>query len=104
VDAAKQGDPAVLSAFEETGKYIGMGVANLINIFNPQRVVLGGYLSPVYPLIMETINAVVQERALKWSREATEIVIANCGSDASLMGAIATIYDHVLSYPTYSFS
>lgn len=104
VEAAKQGDPAVRSAFEETAKYIGMGLANLINIFNPRRVVLGGYLSPIYPFILKTIHSVVQERALKWSSEATDIVVASCGSDASLMGAIATIYDHVLNYPTYAFT
>lgn len=99
VDAAQAGDPVASSVLHETSTYIGIGLANLINVLNPQRVVLGGYLSPAYPAMLEEINAVVQDRALKWAWEASEIVIAQYGSDASLMGAIATIYNHVLSFP-----
>ena len=99
VEAAEQGDEVARKALQETGKYIGLGIANLVNVFNPHQVVLGGYLSPAYEMMLSEIVSVVQERALKWSWEASEIVIAEYGSDASLMGAIATIYDHVLSFP-----
>jgi glucokinase-like ROK family protein len=99
VEAAQNGDEVVRNAFLETGRYIGLGVANLINVLNPEQVILGGYLSPIYPFILPEIKAVVQDRALRWSWEATEIKIAQYGSDASLMGAIATIYDHALSFP-----
>ena len=99
VEAAQAGDPVAASVLRETSTYIGIGLANLINVLNPQRVVLGGYLSPAYPAMLEEIKAVVRDRALKWAWEAAEIVIAQYGSDASLMGAIATIYNHVLSFP-----
>jgi glucokinase-like ROK family protein len=99
VQAAQSGDNVAAGALHETATFIGIGLANLINVLNPQRVVLGGYLSPAYPAMLEEINAVVRDRALKWSWEAAEIVIAQYGSDASLMGAIATIYNHVLSFP-----
>jgi glucokinase-like ROK family protein len=104
VQAAEKGDQAALVALQETGRYIGIGLANLINVFNPQRVVLGGYLNPAYGMMLPGIRKEVSERALRWSREATEIIIAQYGSDASLMGAIATIYNHVLSFPTEVFA
>ncbi|RPI22420.1 MAG: ROK family protein, partial [Chloroflexota bacterium] len=99
VEAATQGDRVALAALDETSWYIGLGVANLINVLNPKLVVLGGYLSPAYPLMLPKIKTVVEERALRWSWENADIVIAQHGSDASLMGAIATIYEHALSFP-----
>ncbi len=99
VEAAQAGDQVAKEVLSETSTYIGIGLANLINVLNPQRVVLGGYLCPAYPAMLQEITAVVQDRALKWSWEAADIVIAQHGIDASLMGAIATIYNHVLSFP-----
>lgn len=99
VEAAEKGDEATRNALSETAQLIGLGLADLVNILNPRRVVLGGYLSPLYPLMLPEIESVVQDRALRWTREACDIAIAEHGSDASLMGTIATIYDHVLSFP-----
>ncbi|MBN2048282.1 MAG: ROK family transcriptional regulator [Anaerolineaceae bacterium] len=99
VEAAENGDPVAEAILNSTSDYIGLGLANLINLLNPQRVVLGGYLCPAYPRMLKTISDVVQNRALRWTRDASEIVIAQYGSDASLMGAIATIYNHALSFP-----
>lgn len=104
VAAAAKGDLAARGALDETSRYIGIGIASLINTLNPKRVVLGGYLSPAYPYMLPKIQSVVHDRALRWPREAAEIVIAQYGSDASLMGAIATIYDHVLTFPTEAFA
>ncbi len=99
VNAALAGDPVAKCVLYETSTYIGLGLANLINILNPERVVLGGYLTPAYPYMLDEINMVVKKRALRWAWEAANIVVADLGSDASLMGAIATIYDHVLAFP-----
>ncbi len=99
VESAMRGEQAALRALDETAHYLGIGIANLINIFNPQKIVLGGYLTPAYELMLPHIRNVVQARALRWSSESSQIVVAQYGSDASLMGAIATIYNHVLSFP-----
>lgn len=99
VEAAQQGDKLSQKMIHETGEFIGLGLANLINILNPQQVVLGGYLSPAYPLMLQDIKDSVQEHALQWAWQDTDITVAQFGSDASLMGAFTTIYDHVLSYP-----
>ena len=99
VEAAAQGDAVARAALEETGRYLGIGLANLINALNPQRIVFGGILTLAHEFLMPVIEAVIRERALRWSRETAELVIATHGSDACVMGGIATVYHHVLSEP-----
>jgi glucokinase-like ROK family protein len=103
VEAARKGDQVALTAFEETGSYLGIGLANLINTFNPQKVVLGGYVTQAYEFLLPVIQKTVQERALRWPREAAEIVVATYLNDASLMGAVATVYGQILSNPNQAF-
>jgi glucokinase-like ROK family protein len=103
VEAARQGDRVALEAFEETGYYLGVGLANLINTFNPQKVVLGGYVTQANEFLYPVIQKTVQERALRWPREAADIVVATYLNDASLMGAVATVYGKILSNPNQAF-
>ena len=103
VEAARKGDRVALDSFEETGYYLGVGLANLINTFNPQKVVLGGYVTQAYEFLLPVIQKTVQERALRWPREAADIVVATYLNDASLMGAVATVYSQILSNPNQAF-
>jgi glucokinase-like ROK family protein len=103
VEAARKGDRVALDSFEETGYYLGVGLANLINTFNPQKVVLGGYVTQAYEFLLPVIQKTVQKRALRWPREAADIVVATYLNDASLMGAVATVYSQILSNPNQAF-
>jgi glucokinase-like ROK family protein len=103
VEAARKGDQVALDSFEETGYYLGVGLANLINTFNPEKVVLGGYVTQAYEFLLPVIQKTVQERALRWPREAADIVVATYLNDASLMGAVATVYSQILSNPNQAF-
>jgi len=102
VEAARAGDAVARAALEQTGRYLGIGLANLINALNPQRVVFGGILSLAHEFLLPVIDVVVKERALRWARETAEIVIAAYGADACVMGGVATVYHHVLSQPRAS--
>jgi glucokinase-like ROK family protein len=99
VEAAHKGDRVALASLEETGYFLGVGLANLINTFNPEKVVLGGYVTQAYEFLLPVIQKTVQERALRWPREAADIVVATYLNDASLMGAVATVYGQILSNP-----
>ncbi len=99
VDAARSGDLVARAALDETGRYLGIGLANLINALNPQRVVFGGILSLGREFLLPVIREVVQQRALRWSRETTEIVIAAYGDSACVMGGVATVFHHILAQP-----
>jgi glucokinase-like ROK family protein len=100
VQAAGDGDVVALAALEETGHWLGIGIANLVNALNPERVVFGGTLSLAYEYLLPVVKEVVASRALRWSNETAEIVIAEHGPDACVIGGIAAIYRQILSNPT----
>jgi len=100
VEAAYGGDQVACNALEETGYWLGLGIANLMNALNPQRVVIGGTLSLAKECLMPVIRDVVKQRALPWVAETAEIMIAEHGADACVIGGIATVYQKILSQPT----
>ena len=71
---------------ERTGKYIGTGVASVINLLNIERIVLGGGVMDAGPLILNPIIQEVKRRAFLRCFEATEIVAAKLGPDAAPIG------------------
>ena len=97
VEAARDGDAVALNALGETGQWLGIGIANLINGFNPHGVVLGGNLSLAHEYLMPEIETVVKQRALSRSLEKCDIVIGEYGADASLIGGVAAVYRATLS-------
>ncbi len=100
VEAAREGDGVACEALEQTGRYLGIGLANLINAFNPEMVVFGGILSLAGDFLLPVMKRVIEERALLWVRRAASIAVAANGFDACVMGGIATVYYHILSQPT----
>jgi glucokinase len=84
--AANEGDDFALMMIERTGKYIGTGVATVINLLNIERIVLGGGVMDAGPLILNPIIQEVKRRAFLRCFEATEIVAAKLGPDAAPIG------------------
>ena len=99
VDAARRGDSVARAALAETGTFLGIGLAGLINALNPERVVFGGVLSLAHEFILPTLREEVRKRAMHWAADAAEIVVAAHGTDACVMGGIATVYYRVLTEP-----
>lgn len=99
VTAAAQGDAVALSVFETVGRNLGIGIASLINSFNPDLVVLGGILSLAGEWLLPTVHAEVARRALRWNAEATEILVAQHGFDACVMGGVATLLQAIVLEP-----
>jgi glucokinase len=84
---ANDGDDFALMMIERTGKYIGTGVASVINLLNIELVVLGGGVMDAGSLILNPIIQEVKRRAFQPCFEATEIVAAKLGLDAAPIGA-----------------
>jgi glucokinase-like ROK family protein len=99
VDAARAGDAVALAALEKVGKDLGIGVASLVNALNPELVVCGGILSLAGEFLMPAATKEIQQRALRWNREATEVVLAKHGFDAAAMGGVAAVYETILAQP-----
>lgn len=84
---AKNGDDFALMMIERTGKYIGTGVASVINLLNIERVVLGGGVMDAGELILKPIVQEAGRRAFQPSFTATQILAGTLGADASAIGA-----------------
>lgn len=87
VREARNGDDFALMMVERTGKYIGTGVATVINLLNIERIVLGGGVMEAGELILEPIIQEARRRAFQPCFEATEILVGTLGRDASAVGA-----------------
>jgi glucokinase-like ROK family protein len=99
VDAARAGDAVALVALETIGHHLGIGIASLVNALNPELVVFGGILSLAGEFLMPVIEKEVEWRALKWNREAMQLVLAKHASDACVMGGVAAVYQAILAQP-----
>jgi glucokinase-like ROK family protein len=99
VEAANGGDELALEALNEIGIYLGIGIASLVNILNPDLVVFGGILSLAADYLLPVINDILDQRALKWNRNATRVVSAQQGLDACVMGGVAKVYQAILAEP-----
>jgi len=86
-EAAMRGDSAAKAVFKETGFFLGIACANLINLLNPQMIVLGGGVMASGNLLLDTLNAEVQRRAFAPAARICPIVQSQLWPDAGLIGA-----------------
>jgi glucokinase len=89
-EASKQGDGVAREVVRETARLIGTGVSNLINLFNPDVVVLAGGVAQAGDDLFNPLRAEVHRRAFKPSVDACRIVPGMLGSAAGVVGAVAT--------------
>lgn len=85
--AGVAGDELALEVFRRMGVYLGIGLANLINILNPEMIVIGGGVVNAWELFERDMNHQVAERAFPLPAAEVKIVPAECGDDAGLLGA-----------------
>lgn len=86
-EAGKAGDELAIEVFRRMGVYLGIGLASLINVLNPEIVVIGGGLSNGWDLFEKHMHQQVLERAFPIPARRVKIVRAQCGDDAGLLGA-----------------
>jgi glucokinase-like ROK family protein len=98
--AADAGDVEALDTFAETGAAMGMGIAGLVNIFNPEKIILGGPMSIAGDYLLPAIKESVEKHSLPEIIQQMEILLSAFGSDASVIGSIAIVVDDILSNPT----
>jgi predicted NBD/HSP70 family sugar kinase len=99
VQAAGQGDSVALGALQEVGERLGVGVANLVNVFNPELIVLGGALNLASTILLPIVERLIRENALTPACENVRVSASAHGIDACLMGAVALVLDDILREP-----
>jgi len=87
--AAQDGDKLANELIAQLGYYLGVGLANLINIFNPQLVVIGGGVSRMGEMLLKPARKTVCERAFELSVKAARVEVSSLGYDAGPLGAVA---------------
>ena len=85
--AAEAGDPVAKRIFEIMGEYIGLGLTSVINLLNPEKVIVGGGVAECGDLLLEPIRKTIKKRAMVVAGSVVEIVPAQLGNSAGVIGA-----------------
>ncbi len=94
-ELAHDGDVAACETLERVGQRLGVGIANLVNIFNPEVVVVGGGAMAAGEMLLAPARRVLAERALRPSRDVVRVVAAHFGPESGMLGAAALALDEL---------
>jgi predicted NBD/HSP70 family sugar kinase len=86
-------------ALDGVARFLGIGLAGLVNLLNPQLIVLGGLLGEVFAATADTVRAVLEEGALAAPAEQVRVVRPSLGGDAVLLGASELAWEDLLTDP-----
>jgi glucokinase len=92
-ELARQGDAAARSVLEETGVWLGIGLAGFVNVFNPEIIAIGGGAARAGDLILDAARREVHLRAMSPSRDFVEVKEATLGAESGVLGAAALARD-----------
>jgi predicted NBD/HSP70 family sugar kinase len=98
LDAYAAGDPRVSEGVSAIGHWLGVGVANLVNIFNPEMVIFGGITQHLFAMAEDAIRASVAS-ALVAPREHVQLAVPGLGLDSELLGAAELAFSSILRNP-----
>ncbi|HSE34448.1 MAG TPA: ROK family protein [Pyrinomonadaceae bacterium] len=90
-----EGDELALAVFERMGTYLGIAVANLINLLNPEIIVIGGGVANGWSLFEGSMQKQIAARAFKSQLGKVRVVSAGCGDNAGLLGAARLAFDAI---------
>jgi predicted NBD/HSP70 family sugar kinase len=98
IAAAAGGSRKAQAAIERAGEWLGIGLANLVNLFNPEVIVMGGHLRLLFPLVSGTVYRRIHY-ALPAAREQVRVEIPALNGDSTLIGAAETAFEDLLTDP-----
>ena len=86
-EAGKSGDELALEVFRQMGFYLGIALSDLINVLNPEIIVIGGGASAGWDLFIDHVRDQIADRAFREPAARAGIVRASLGDDAGILGA-----------------
>jgi predicted NBD/HSP70 family sugar kinase len=99
IDAARAGEAPALAAMDHVGTWLGIGLAGLVNVFNPTAIVLGGLFERIHPFVIGRVEAILDDRALPATRELVSVLPGALGADAPVLGAAELALEPLLADP-----
>lgn len=97
VSAAKYGDPVALGLLSDSARTVGGVLAQIVNLFNPSIIVIGGRVGRSLDLYLAKLRQAILRRSLPLATRSLEVVVSPLGDQAGLVGAAFTAVDHLLS-------
>ncbi len=85
--AALNGDPVAQRIFSIMGEYIGIGMASVVNLLNPEKIIVGGGVADAGDLLLKPLTETLKSRAMKIAGSAVKVVHAELGNSAGVIGA-----------------
>lgn len=95
IEAANQGDQYAINILAETGINLGKGIAILIQLFNPELIILGGKIAEARQYITIPIQQSINTYCMTQLRETTSIALSELGKDAGILGSVATVMENI---------
>lgn len=92
-EAARSGDRLALELIESTARYFGISLANILELFNPEVLVIGGGLAKMGPLLMDPCMEAMRQNTHPELRDATRFELSQLWDKAGLLGAAALIWE-----------
>jgi glucokinase len=89
--AARDGDPGAIALLAEEARWLGVGIVNLLHLYSPERVIIGGGLGACLDLMQAGIDRIIQSRAMSAYRD-VPVVAAELGREAGLVGAASLVF------------
>jgi predicted NBD/HSP70 family sugar kinase len=99
IEAAENGDRRALDALQHVGTWLGRGIAALVNVLNPQIVVMGGLFERIYPFAAHPLSRELERLALRPAAAVLSVVPTSLGVDAPLLGAAELAFERLLDDP-----
>ena len=87
-------------ACAQVGHWLGLGIGDLVNLFNPELVVLGGLFGRLYPVAEHTVADGIRARVLDAPGSMVKVVPTALGIDAPLLGAAELAFSDLISHPS----
>ena len=98
IDAANRGDQYAINILSEIGLNLGKGIAILIQLFNPELIVLGGKIAAARQYITTPIEYSINTFCMTQLREKTSISLSDLGQDAGILGSVAIVMEHIFEH------
>ena len=93
-EAAKKGDRFCRTRWQEMGSHIGGALAGVVNLLNPQLIIIGGGMAGAGKILFDSIKKTVSKKSMRIPGRAVKIVKAKLGNDAALIGAAEIVKDN----------
>ncbi|ALS23007.1 MULTISPECIES: ROK family transcriptional regulator [Paenibacillus] len=103
-EAIRRGDDVVYQlAIEDLGKYLGIGIANLVNSINPELIIIHGEMIHLGERLITEIEKQIQQRALPVPKERVRVIFSKLGPKANLIGSCALVLKELFDNPELLF-